>query len=546
MATQEGPSIVHLGLSIDRSSTPPENAMPHIQHARKADIQMVPESAMLLSRVLEREVRKHTVLKQFRPSTIIRKPLREIPAVSTAKLLRTGTYNKVFRGLQLSKHRSAVSGREAEGPSVPIDARPSVRTRLWLLFNEPHSSSMAHGVSVLLFAAVFVSTIVYVLSTVPEFDDSTKTALSVVEGACMYMFSADFLIRLTCSPNVKAFGCDIFNWIDLVSIIPFYLEMFLEVKGSSIGAIRIMRLIRVARILKLSRYTSSIQIFIKALILSAKPLFMLLFLIIVAMIVFSSAMYFAELTDSAKFCRDPLLSKACHPTQNPPDNCCELNPFYSIAATFWWCIVSMTTVGYGDDFPVTPTGKLIATLTMMSGMLILALPISVIGSNFQHVMKEEVQHAMLKSLDTLSTMEVVQKKEMIELLKGFNILGESIDIDPDELIALYDVHKTGRLEADALAQFRRDLEALQKYNLTIASPPMTYQKEEQQKQQWPCASSIADLRRGHHDPLTKQVATMEEILEVRLLETEVRFENKLNALMKIVAQMEKKIAILRD
>ncbi|RHY32205.1 hypothetical protein DYB32_002758 [Aphanomyces invadans] len=226
----------------------------------------------------------------------------------------------------------------------------------------------------------------------------------------------------------------------------------------------------------------------------------------------------------------------------------------------------MTTVGYGDDFPVTPTGKLIATLTMMSGMLILALPISVIGSNFQHVMKEEVQHAMLKSLDTLSTMEVLQKfvsqqrlrpctttdmvgigrKEMIELLKGFNILGESIDIDPDELIALYDVHKTGRLEADALAQFRRDLEALQKYNLTIASPPMTYQKDEQQKQQWPCASSIADLRRGHHDPLTKQVATMEEILEVRLLETEVRFENKLNALMKIVAQMEKKIAILRD
>ncbi|RHY92958.1 hypothetical protein DYB35_000476 [Aphanomyces astaci] len=223
-----------------------------------------------------------------------------------------------------------------------------------------------------------------------------------------------------------------------------------------------------------------------------------------------------------------------------------MNPFYSIAATFWWCIVSMATVGYGDDYPVTPVGKFIATLTMMSGMLILALPISVIGSNFQHVMKEEVQDAMQKSLDTLSTLEVVQKKEMIEILNGFNILGDGIDIDPDELIALYDVHKTGRLEAEALAQFRRDLEALQKHNLTIALPPMFLQKEEQQKQRLSCASSIAEMRNGHHDPLAKQLEAMEEILEIRLLETEVRFENKLNALVKLVAQMEKKIAILRD
>ncbi|RHY79611.1 hypothetical protein DYB26_001992 [Aphanomyces astaci] len=379
MDSPEGPSAAHFEhpASVDTFDSK--------QHARKQDIHMIPESAMLLSRLLEREARKQTVLRQIRPSTI-RKPIREIPAVSCAKLLRKGTYKKTFRAPPSSKHRStALSGRESG------------------------TSSFHHG-----------------------------------------------------------------------------------------------------------------------------------------NIVFSSAMYFAELTDSPKQCRDPLQSKACHPTQNPAANCCEMNPFYSIAATFWWCIVSMATVGYGDDYPVTPVGKFIATLTMMSGMLILALPISVIGSNFQHVMKEEVQDAMQKSLDTLSTLEVVQKKKMIEILNGFNILGDGIDIDPDELIALYDVHKTGRLEAEALVQFRRDLEALQKHNLTIALPPMFLQKEEQQKQRLSCASSIAEMRNGHHDPLAKQLEAMEEILEIRLLETEVRFENKLNALVKLVAQMEKKIAILRD
>ncbi|RHY49024.1 hypothetical protein DYB34_008008 [Aphanomyces astaci] len=242
MDSPEGPSAAHFEhpASVDTFDSK--------QHARKQDIHMIPESAMLLSRLLEREARKQTVLRQIRPSTI-RKPIREIPAVSCAKLLRKGTYKKTFRAPPSSKHRStALSGRESG------------------------TSSFHHG-----------------------------------------------------------------------------------------------------------------------------------------NIVFSSAMYFAELTDSPKQCRDPLQSKACHPTQNPAANCCEMNPFYSIAATFWWCIVSMATVGYGDDYPVTPVGKFIATLTMMSGMLILALPISVIGSNFQHVMKEEVQDAMQKSLDTLSTLEVVQK-----------------------------------------------------------------------------------------------------------------------------------------
>ncbi|KAH9162795.1 hypothetical protein LEN26_000792 [Aphanomyces euteiches] len=521
----------------------PENAN---RVERKNDINLLPESAMLLSRVLEREARKQTVLKRFRPSSFGRRDATT--DVPTKKMIRPGSSRTTVKFSQVSATNttSSLSAMHRTGPRLSSIGRRRTCTFLSqsTLADIPRAA-LARVVSIALLSAVFVATTVYILSTLPDLDDLTKAILSTIEAVCMYMFTIEFCIRLCCTPEFFKFIQDIFNWIDMISIIPFFLEMFLNLKGSSFGVIRIIRLLRVARILKLSRYTTSIQVFVRALTLSVKPLFMLLFLIIVAMIIFSSALYFAEMTDSPKFCRNPLQSKLCHPSQNPDPHCCELNPFYSIAATFWWCIVSMTTVGYGDDYPVTPMGKFIASLTMMSGMLILALPISVIGSNFQHVMKEVVQEAVQKSLDTLSTLEVVQKKEMIEILKGFNVLGDDIDIDADELIALYDINKTGRLEDAALAQFRRDVEALHSHHMTIAEPSISRRQTTSQNR-LSCAASIADMRSGKPDLFAQQLEMMEEILEMRLLESEVRFENKLNALLKIVNQLENKVALLRD
>ncbi|RHY92955.1 hypothetical protein DYB35_000475 [Aphanomyces astaci] len=158
MDSPEGPSAAHFEhpASLDTFDSK--------QHARKQDIHMIPESAMLLSRLLEREARKQTVLRQIRPSTI-RKPIREIPAVSCAKLLRKGTYKKTFRAPPSSKHRStALSGRESG------------------------TSSFHHG--------------------------------NVKDNPSPLMLA----MTIPVSPNL-------FNWIDLVSIIPFYLEMFLELVG---------------------------------------------------------------------------------------------------------------------------------------------------------------------------------------------------------------------------------------------------------------------------------------------------------------------------
>jgi len=155
------------------------------------------------------------------------------------------------------------------------------------------------------------------------------------------------------------------NIIDIVSIIPFYVELVLGSSGGAAGgsgALRVVRLVRVFRVFKISRYLTWVKIFAYALMQSWQPLSMLVFVMVIATIVFSSALFYAE-----RETFNPL-------TQGPN--------VISIPDAFWWCIVTMTTVGYGDKVPMTPVGKLIAAVTSLCGILVLAVPITVISTNF--------------------------------------------------------------------------------------------------------------------------------------------------------------------
>ena len=123
---------------------------------------------------------------------------------------------------------------------------------------------------------------------------------------------------------------------------------------------RTVRLVRVFRIFKLGRYNSSATLMYKTIIKSAQPLSILAYFLVIGIILFSSAMYYIE--------KD----------QNPESS----EPFESIPAAMWWSIVTMTTVGYGDIYPTTTLGKFLASITMLCGIVVMALPISLIGSTF--------------------------------------------------------------------------------------------------------------------------------------------------------------------
>jgi len=181
------------------------------------------------------------------------------------------------------------------------------------------------------------------------------------------------------------------NVIDLAAIMPWYLSKALEKTGASQNVVlKIIRLARVIRAFRLGRRFEAVVIIMRSVRRSLRALYVLVLNVVLGMVIFGALMYFAE-----QGTWDPVTKAYLR------DNGGELerSPFESVPACFWWAIVTATTVGYGDAHtPTTLYGKLVAGLTMIWSLCVLALPIGVIGGNFGAVweeydrMKEQEEH----------------------------------------------------------------------------------------------------------------------------------------------------------
>ncbi|KAL4140066.1 hypothetical protein PRNP1_015298 [Phytophthora ramorum] len=355
--------------------------------------------------------------------------------------------------------------------------------KAWGFFEDPQSSTPAYYFSLGIYGFIIISTFVFVAETEATFDPY-MTVLTHIEAICAGVFSFELIARLLVCPSKITFLRDYSNWVDFAAVFPFYMESLLAVDNAgSFGAIRIVRLTRVARVLKMSRYSSAIQVFTRAISISIKPLTMLVFLMSIAMIIFSSAIYFAEFTPDG--CRADGWMGNCDLDSSGDVNstevkysvsaaaavasvlasdacvCVDPNPYQGIATSFWWCIVTMSTVGYGDMTPVTWIGKAVGCCTILTGMLVLALPITVIGTNFQKVMKSVMHETMKSNVDFLKGKRMLCRNEIEAILERFHAVTEGIHLDIDDVINVYDTDNSGMLEDEELAKFRNDLEVLQ-------------------------------------------------------------------------------------
>lgn len=194
----------------------------------------------------------------------------------------------------------------------------------------------------------------------------------IVETICICWFSFELMIRFATCPDKGHFFKDMMNIIDFFAILPYFITLGTELAktenapGPSLAIVRVIRLVRVFRVFKLSRHSKGLQILGQTLKASLRELALLIFFLFIGVVLFSSAIYFAEV-------------------DNPGTS------FTSIPEAFWWAVVSMTTVGYGDMYPETVGGKLVGTMCAIAGVLTISLPVPVIVSNFSYFYHRDME-----------------------------------------------------------------------------------------------------------------------------------------------------------
>uniref|UniRef100_F1L9K2 Potassium voltage-gated channel subfamily B member 2 n=1 Tax=Ascaris suum TaxID=6253 RepID=F1L9K2_ASCSU len=211
--------------------------------------------------------------------------------------------------------------------------------------------------------------------------DNPNSFLITVEYTCMAWFTLEYIIRMLIAPRKMTFFVQSLNVIDLFTILPFYLEVGLpffgiqaeklhELTGAML-VVRVLRVLRMARVFKLARYSTGLQTFGSTLQSSVAELTMLGMFLVTGIVFFSTIMYFLE--------KDEVGSE-----------------FYSIPAACWWCVVTMTTIGYGDSIPQTSIGKMIATSASVCGIIVLAFPISMIVEKFASAQQRAIEREAAK------------------------------------------------------------------------------------------------------------------------------------------------------
>jgi hypothetical protein len=252
--------------------------------------------------------------------------------------------------------------------------------RMWMLLDDPSFSRGSFMFAQLSLTAILISTVSFCLETEFNCEPSLIAIHGVLteencatweltwwyfEAAAVIFFTAELLLRFISCPSKRRFVKGGANWIDLLAILPFYLEILAGDVLSAFSVFRVIRLVRVFRVFKMGKSFAGLNLMVTALKESGKVLGILTFLILIATIVFSSAIFYLEANGVGS------------------------HWFRSIPRSFWWCFVTMTTVGYGDSYPMTDIGRTIAVGAMISGILILAMPITVIGANFANAYKKQ-------------------------------------------------------------------------------------------------------------------------------------------------------------
>ncbi|MCL7410341.1 MAG: ion transporter [Methanosarcinaceae archaeon] len=235
-----------------------------------------------------------------------------------------------------------------------------LRDRIYTIIFESDTPAGKFFDEALIFS-IILSVIVVMLDSVSSVKASHGDLLYSLEWMFTILFTIEYFLRLISIGRPAKYATSFFGVVDLLAIVPTYLSLFLP--GSQyLVVIRVLRLLRVFRILKLVNYLSEADMLIKALRASRQKITLFLFAVVNLVIILGSTMYVIEGAEHG---------------------------FTSIPTSIYWAVITLTTVGYGDIVPQTPLGQGLASVIMIVGYGIIAVPTGIITAEIAYASKEK-------------------------------------------------------------------------------------------------------------------------------------------------------------
>jgi len=216
---------------------------------------------------------------------------------------------------------------------------------------------------------IVLSLITFSIGTLPDISERLHFVLFVFEIVTVIIFSIEYIFRIIITKNKLTYIFSFYGIIDLIAILPFYVS-----SGIDLRTVRVFRLLRLFRIFKLFRYNQAIARFHKALITVKEELVLFSFITILLIYLSGVGIYYFE-------------------------NDVQPEAFKSVFHGFWWAIATLTTVGYGDIYPVTAGGKLFTFFILFIGLGIVAVPTGLLAAALSQARKEENLNLLDKCKD---------------------------------------------------------------------------------------------------------------------------------------------------
>ena len=224
-----------------------------------------------------------------------------------------------------------------------------LRARIYVIIY--HTDTFAgRFFDVALLVVILLSVLTVILESIPTVNQQYHTQFRNMEWVYTVLFTIEFLLRIWVSPKSKRYLFSFFGMVDLISVLPTYLSLFISGTQYFL-VIRVLRLLRIARIFKLSHFIKEGQVLTTALRASLPKILVFIGTVLTMVVIIGSVMYVVE---GGK------------------------HGFTSIPKSIYWAIVTLTTVGYGDIAPQTSLGQFLAAVVMLLGYGIIAIPTGIV------------------------------------------------------------------------------------------------------------------------------------------------------------------------